>query len=163
VKENSRPGKPENNSEAKKPTANLILNFIIIFLIAVIAFLSYSVVKKIKSNGNKVVSVESKTVPAAIIQLEVLNGCGVAGAAEKITDYLRNNSVDVVQIKNYVSFEIEKSLVIDRTGNRSNAEKIADLLGIDRKNIVQQLSNDYFLDVSLVVGKDYNQLKSNSK
>ncbi len=163
MKENSRPGKPENNSEAKKPTANLILNFIIIFLIAVIAFLSYSVVKKIKSNGNKVVSVESKTVPAAIIQLEVLNGCGVAGAAEKITDYLRNNSVDVVQIKNYVSFEIEKSLVIDRTGNRSNAEKIADLLGIDRKNIVQQLSNDYFLDVSLVVGKDYNQLKSNSK
>ena len=163
MKENSRPGKPEDNSEAKKPTANLILNFIIIFLIAVIAFLSYSVVKKIKSNGNKVVSVESKTVPAAIIQLEVLNGCGVAGAAEKITDYLRNNSVDVVQIKNYVSFEIEKSLVIDRTGNRSNAEKIADLLGIDRKNIVQQLSNDYFLDVSLVVGKDYNQLKSNSK
>jgi len=163
VKEFSRPGKPENNTEAKKPAANLILNLIIIFLIAVIAFLSYSVVKKIKSNSNKVVSVESKTLPAAIIQLEVLNGCGVAGAAEKITDYLRINHVDVVQMRNYVSFDIEKSLVIDRTGNKSNAEKIADLLGIDRKNIVQQLSNDYFLDVSLVIGKDYNQLKSNSK
>ena len=163
MKEFSRPGKPENNTEAKKPAANLILNLIIIFLIAVIAFLSYSVVKKIKSNSNKVVSVESKTLPAAIIQLEVLNGCGVAGAAEKITDYLRINHVDVVQMRNYVSFDIEKSLVIDRTGNKSNAEKIADLLGIDRKNIVQQLSNDYFLDVSLVIGKDYNQLKSNSK
>ena len=163
MKEFSRPGKPENNTEAKKPAANLILNLIIIFLIAVIAFLSYSVVKKIKSNTNNVVSVESKTLPAAIIQLEVLNGCGVAGAAEKITDYLRINHVDVVQMRNYVSFDIEKSLVIDRTGNKSNAEKIADLLGIDRKNIVQQLSNDYFLDVSLVIGKDYNQLKSNSK
>jgi hypothetical protein len=71
--------------------------------------------------------------------------------------------VDVVQIRNYTSFDIEKSLVIDRTGNKPNAEKIADLLGIDRKNIVQQISSDYFLDVSLVIGKDYNQLKSNSK
>lgn len=163
MKEISRPGKPENNSEAKKSTTNLFLNLIIFFLIAVVAFLSFSVVKKIKNNSNKVVSVESKIVPAAIIQLEVLNGCGVAGAAEKITDYLRNNHVDVVQMKNYVSFDIEKSLVIDRTGNRPNAEKIADLLGIDRKNIVQQLSPDYLLDVSLVIGKDYNQLKSNSK
>ena len=163
MKEISRPGKPENNSEAKKSTTNLFLNLIIFFLIAVVAFLSFSVVKKIKNNSNKVVSVESKIVPAAIIQLEVLNGCGVAGAAEKITDYLRNNHVDVVQMKNYVSFDIEKSLVIDRTGNRPNAEKIADLLGIDRKNIVQQLSPDYLLDVSLVIGKDYNQLKSTSK
>jgi hypothetical protein len=163
VKENSSPGRPENNTAAKKSTTNLFLNLIIFFLIAVIAFLSFSVVKKIKYNSNKVVSVESKTVPAVIIQLEVLNGCGVVGAAEKITDYLRNNHVDVVQMKNYVSFDIEKSLVIDRTGNRPNAEKIADLLGIDRKNIVQQLSPDYLLDVSLVIGKDYNQLKSNSK
>jgi hypothetical protein len=163
VRKISSPGKPESNTEAKRSTTNLFLNLIIFFLVVVVAFLSYSAVKKIKSNSNKAVSVESKTIPAAIIQLEVLNGCGVAGAAEKITDYLRKNRIDVVQMKNYVSFGIEKSLVIDRTGNRPNAEKIADLLGIDRKNIVQQISNDYFLDVSLVIGKDYNQLKSNSK
>jgi hypothetical protein len=163
VKEISRPGKPENNSEAKKSTANLFLNIIIIFLITLVAFLSFSVVKKINSSGSKVVPAESKTVPAVIIQLEVLNGCGVAGAAEKITDFLRTNHVDVVQMRNYTSFDIEKSLVIDRTGNKLNAEKIADLLGIDRRNIVQQISTDYFLDISLVIGKDYNQLKSNSK
>jgi LytR cell envelope-related transcriptional attenuator len=163
VKEISRPGKPEKNTEAKKSTANLFLNLIILFLVVVIAFLSFSVVKKIKSNSHKVVPVENNNVPAAIIQLEVLNGCGVAGAAEKITDYLRNNHVDVVQMKNYTSFDIEKSLVIDRTGDRPNAERIADLLGINRNNIVQQISTDYFLDVSLVIGKDYNQLKSNSK
>jgi len=66
-------------------------------------------------------------------------------------------------MKNYSSFDIEKSLVIDRTGNKPNAEKIADLLGINRNNIVQQISTDYFLDVSLVIGKDYSQLKSNTK
>ena len=151
-----------NTTDAKKPTANLFLNIIILLLVVVVAFLSFSIVKKIKSN-NKAVVVENKNIPAAIIQLEVLNGCGVAGAAEKVTDYLRNNYVDVVAMKNYSSFEIEKSLVIDRTGNRPNAEKIADLLGINRKNIVQQISSDYFLDVSLVIGKDYSQLKSNTK
>ena len=163
MKEISRPGKPENNKEAKKSTANILLNVIIFFLIVVVAFLSFSIVNKIKSNSHKTVQVENRNLPSAIIQLEVLNGCGVAGAAEKITDYLRNNHVDVVQMKNYISFDIEKSLVIDRTGNKLNAERIADLLGINRKNIVQQINSDYFLDVSLVIGKDYSQLKSNAK
>jgi hypothetical protein len=163
VKEISNAGKTDNKTEAKKSTTNLFLNVIIFFLVLIVAFLSISIVKKIKSNNNNVARVENTKVPAAIIQLEVLNGCGVAGAAEKITDFLRSNHVDVVQMKNYISFDIEKSLVIDRTGNRLNAEKIADILGIDSKNIVQQISNDYFLDVSLVIGKDYNQLKSNTK
>jgi hypothetical protein len=162
VKEISRPGEPEKNIEAKKPTANLLLNLIIFFLIIVIAFLTFSLVTKIKSSRKPVLA-ENKTLPSAIIQLEVLNGCGIAGAAEKITDYLRNNHVDVVQMKNYISFDIENSMVIDRTGNMANAEKIADILGIDRKNIIQQVNSDYFLDVSLVIGKDYNQLKSNLK
>jgi hypothetical protein len=162
VKEISNAGKTDNKTEAKKSTTNLFLNVIIFFLVLVVTFLSISIVKKIKSNNNAA-RVENTKVPEAIIQLEVLNGCGVSGAAEKITDYLRSNRVDVVQMKNYISFDIEKSLVIDRTGNKLNAEKIADILGIDRKNIVQQISNDYFLDISLVIGKDYNQLKSNMK
>ena len=162
MKEISNAGKTDNKTEAQKSTTNLFLNVIIFFLVLVVTFLSISIVKKIKSNNNAA-RVENTKVPSAIIQLEVLNGCGVAGAAEKITDFLRSNHVDVVQMKNYISFDIEKSLVIDRTGNKLNAEKIADILGIDRKNIVQQISNDYFLDVSLVIGKDYNQFKSNMK
>ena len=162
MKEISKAGKTDNKTEPKKSTTNIFLNVIIFFLVLVVTFLSISIVKKIKSNNNAA-RVENTKVPAAIIQLEVLNGCGVAGAAEKITDFLRSNRVDVVQMKNYISFDIEKSLVIDRTGNKLNAEKIADILGIDRQNIVQQISNDYFLDVSLVIGKDYNQLKSNMK
>jgi len=164
VKEKPRPGISEKNTDPKKSISNLFLNIIIILLAIVVAFLSYSLVTKFKSNSSKkTVPVESKTVPAAIIQLEVLNGCGVEGAADKITDYLRKNHVDVVQTGNYMSFEIDKTLVIDRTGNKANAEKIADILGIDHKNIIQQINEDYFLDVSLVIGKDYNQLTNNLK
>jgi hypothetical protein len=152
------------NADSKKSISNLFLNIIIILLAIVVAFLSYSLVTKFKSSsGKKPAAIESNTLPASIIQLEVLNGCGVSGAADKITDYLRKNHVDVVQTGNYMSFEIDKTLVLDRTGNKANAEKIADILGIDRKNIVQQLNQDYFLDVSLVIGKDYNQLINNLK
>ncbi len=154
----------KENSLPNKSIGNLFLNIIIILLAIVVAFLSYSLVIKFKSSSsNKPVQVQNKSLPAAIIQIEVLNGCGVAGAADKITDFLRKNHVDVVQTGNYMSFEIDKSLVIDRTGNKANADKIADLLGIEHKNIIQQINEDYFLDVSLVIGKDYNQLINNSK
>ncbi len=91
--------------------------------------------------------------------MEVLNGCGLLGAADKYTDYLRRCRFDVVQIGNYISYDIEKSIVIDRTGNMFNAFKVADSLGIDYKNVIQQMSSKYFLDVSLVIGKDFNSLK----
>ncbi|MEJ2617528.1 MAG: hypothetical protein P8Z35_21420, partial [Ignavibacteriaceae bacterium] len=64
---------------------------------------------------------------------------------------------------NYISFDVDKSMVIDRTGNKANAIKVADALGIDHKNIIQQINNDYILDVSLIIGKDFKQLKPNNQ
>ena len=84
------------------------------------------------------------------------------GVAEKFTDFLRRRNFDVVQSGNYRSFDIDNTMVIDRSGNKANAEKVADALGIERKFIIQQLNNDYFLDVSLVIGKDFNQLNPNN-
>ena len=55
----------------------------------------------------------------------------------------------------------EKSLVIDRVGNTANAIKIADALGIDRKNIIEQINKNYFLDATIVIGNDFNTLKPN--
>ena len=60
---------------------------------------------------------------------------------------------------NYTSFNMDKSIVIDRTGNKANAQKVAAALGIKEKNIVQQINNDYLLDCSIVIGRDYFQLK----
>lgn len=101
-----------------------------------------------------------KKSAADIVQLEVLNGCGVLGVADKFTEYLRKKNFDVVQVGNYISFDIDKTLIIDRTGNVANAEKVAGFLGIDESSIIQQINNDYFLDVTLVIGKDYGQLIS---
>lgn len=158
-KKYSNPSPPSGGkkSNQKSSTSDLFLNIIILLLGIVILVMTYSLFSKLFgpkddfSSGNK--------KQTAMVQVEVLNGCGVSGIADKITDYLRKNNFDVVQTGNYNSFNMDKSIVIDRTGNKANAEKVAAALGIARKNIVQQINNEYLLDCSIVIGKDYFQLK----
>ncbi|MDP4197500.1 MAG: LytR C-terminal domain-containing protein [Bacteroidota bacterium] len=149
------------NSLANINTKNLFLNVLIFVLGALILYMAYAIVVKLVHRGGPNIEQmqQAQSAPATIIQVEVLNGCGVGGVGDRFTDFLRNNKVDVVNVSNYSSFDIDRTLVIDRTGNMANAKKIASLLGIKDENVVQQINNDYFLDVSLVIGKDYNQLK----
>lgn len=159
MKEKSQPDRLPKNITFKTSASNLFLNVIIIALAVLTAFLIYSLFTKIKGNSAEPEDMEVKRSAASMIQVEVLNGCGAGGVADKFTEFLRNNNFDVVQVGNYISFDIDKSMVIDRTGNKANAFKVAEALGIDKTSVIQQINNDYFLDVSIIIGKDFNQLK----
>lgn len=151
---------PKNNHDSKKNSSfsNFILNTIIAILGILIIFLTYSVIIHINDiSAGKNESGKKNTV-SPVIQVEVLNGCGVSGVAEKFTDLLRKKKFDVVQVGNYISYDMDNTLVIDRVGNMVNAEKVAVALGIDNKNVIMQKNDNYFLDVSLVIGKDYKKL-----
>lgn len=91
-----------------------------------------------------------------IIQVEVLNACGAAGLADKFTDLLRSKKFDVVRTGNFSSFDIDNSFVIDRVGNKKFAFTLADSIGISKSNVIQQFNKNYYLDVTLVIGKDFN-------
>jgi hypothetical protein len=158
VSERNTSKKPQRNIK-NSSASNLFLNIIIIILGAVIIYMAYSIFFKLQQRDEIEASVNE--IPASIVQLEVLNGCGVSGVADKFTEFLRNNNFDVVQIGNYISFDIDNTLIIDRTGNRANAEKVAEALGVEKQNIIQQINSDYFLDVSLIIGKDFSKLKPN--
>ncbi len=148
-------------TETKQKT-NLFLNLSLVFLGLLVLYLGYSLVNRVipaKEDPN----LNNAPHAADYIQIEVLNGCGVAGVADKFTNYLRDNKFDVIQSGNYMSFDVDKSMVIDRIGNMANAEKAAKLLGIKKENIIQQINKNYFLDVTFVIGKDYNQLKPFNK
>jgi hypothetical protein len=95
-----------------------------------------------------------------IIQVDVLNGCGVPGAATGVRDYLRARGFDVVELRNYKTFDVEKSVVVDRVGDGVAAERVASALGLGSGRIIRQLNPDYYVDVSIVIGKDYRSLKS---
>ena len=78
--------------------------------------------------------------------------------ADRLTEYLREKKVDVVNLGNYRSFDIENSIIISRNKKMKRAEQIALLVGLDENNIIQQTNPDYLLDVTFILGKDYRKL-----
>jgi len=151
---------PSEKDSANKNSrsVNIFLNLVIVLLAGLVIFLSFSLLTKISALAFNEDETDLNKTPK-IIQLEVLNGCGITGIAEKFTNYLRKENFDVVQVGNYSSYDINNTLVVDRTGNKTNAAKVAEAIGVDSKNIIQQINNDYFLDVSVIIGKDFNRLK----
>ena len=93
-----------------------------------------------------------------VIRIEVLNGCGVAGIAEKVGRHLRDAGFDVMTWKNADSFNYPETIVIDRTGTLENARRVASALGL-RTHIQQIVQDPYRLEqVAVIVGKDYDRL-----
>jgi regulatory protein YycI of two-component signal transduction system YycFG len=150
--------KATNKSAAIRNPITLLQKLFIISLFLINLFLIYLLILKlvpfssVSQNNNQTDLLKEK------IQVEVLNGCGVSGIADKLTDYLREKSFDVVNIGNYRSFEIDNSILIDRTGNLLNVKIIADSIGLNNSNIIQQINKDYLLDVTIILGKDYSKL-----
>jgi hypothetical protein len=137
---------------------NIVLNTSILILIFINTILAYSIFKAIPFSNTKSADTYLEDSTGVKIQVEVLNGCGVSGIAEKLTDYLRTNNIDVVNLGNYRSFEIENSIIIGRNEKINNAEIVAAIVGLDNSSIIQQINPDYLLDVTFILGKDYRDL-----
>jgi len=101
----------------------------------------------------------TQTKPSRVVQLDVLNGCGAKGAGNSVMKFLRTNGFDVVEMKNYKSFHVPQTLVVDRVGNLAMARQVAAALGVSNANVIQQINPDYYVDVSVIIGKDYAELK----
>jgi len=148
--------------DTKTSIVNFAYNSVILLLAGIILFLIYSIILKFtKDDKVENVTVSNVGKPSEVIQVEVLNASDVAGVADRFTEYLRNNKFDVVGTGNYPGQKLEQTLVIDRKGNIENAKMIAKQLGIKELNVIQQLNDDYLLDVSVIVGKDYYTLNPN--
>jgi len=93
-----------------------------------------------------------------IIQLEVLNGCGIPGLANQFTTKLRKLGFDVIETGNFENFNVSETFIISRTGNMENARRIATALGLEENRIIREKSNDFYLDATLVIGSDFNNL-----
>jgi hypothetical protein len=91
--------------------------------------------------------------PEERVRVEVLNGGGHAGAARRATQELRDAGFDVVLTGNAGSWDQDSSVVLDRVGKSDWAEAVAAALGIS--NVVSQRDTNLFVDVSVVLGKDW--------
>jgi len=91
-----------------------------------------------------------------IIQVEVLNGCGITGIAAEVGEFLHSKGFDVVKISDFESYNMPNSLVIDRVGIWDFASKVANAMGTDA--VIQQVAPELLLDVSVIIGNDYQKL-----
>lgn len=134
---------------------NYMHNILIFLLLTVIIYLAYSLFIKLNYSEKNEIEIRTTNKISEIIQVEILNGCGVSGVADRFTDYLRGNDVDVVKTGNYIKFDVEETIVIDRIGNKANALHVAEILNMNEGNAITQINNDYFVDVTIIIGRDY--------
>jgi hypothetical protein len=124
----------------------------ILLLALILVVFLFSTVRRLTQTQEKPLPVERK-----IVRVEVLNGCGTPGLAKKVTDFLRIKGFDVVNVGNAENFEFPETLVVDRVGDMTSAWKVARAMGVN--NVIQQKEVDLLLDVTLILGKDHNELE----
>jgi len=157
-----------------KKFKNYSLNILIVLLALLTIYLLYNFVKRTTTEqpvektptADTTLHNLTKQPSNKTLQIDVQNGSGVQGIANKVMEYLRANGFDVVEMGNFAVSDIKTSMVIDRAGNMRNAKRVAENLGISDKYVIQQVNKNYFLDATVVVGKDYlelNPFKQNNK
>jgi calcineurin-like phosphoesterase len=154
-----------DNSESK--FKNYLINILIVILALTTVYLAYNFIKHNFNNRQDSGKVETldtlknqitRQPSASTLQVDVQNGTGIQGLGNKFMEFLRMNGYDVVDMGNFSSSDEKNSFVIDRAGNMRNAKRVASALGISEKYVIQQINKNYFLDATVVIGKDYNDL-----
>lgn len=95
------------------------------------------------------------------ISITVLNGTVFNGLAKKTSVLYKDAGFKVLFVGNASSNEIETSTIIDRTGNKVNANFAAQIIGV-RSIITDITSVDQAgADLTLILGKDFDRGKLN--
>jgi hypothetical protein len=91
----------------------------------------------------------------SIGRVQVLNGCGAEGAADKMTDFLRTKKFDVKNTGNAPSWNYPFTIVVSRSPDMTVARQIAKALNTD--HIVLIRKDDRTYDVTVIIGPDYRE------
>jgi hypothetical protein len=93
------------------------------------------------------------------IQLEVVNAADVPKLAQRATDFLRSCGFDVVEIYTRKEGTLENTIVIDRAHNIAAARAVVHSLGLPEDRIIEKADPNLYLDVTVIIGKDYRIIK----
>jgi hypothetical protein len=93
----------------------------------------------------------AKNVPApGGTNVEVLNGCGIEGAATKMKERLDANGYRVVAVGNAATFDYKETIIETSEEKRDAALRCAGLLGLDGRRL-----EPHSYDVKIIIGDDY--------
>lgn len=88
--------------------------------------------------------------------VEVLNSCGMQGAAARMKSYLRKNGFDVVSTRNDVLQNYEETIIVLRNPEWEGAQALARALKTN--NVLVVASKRAVVDAAVYIGKDLNQI-----
>ena len=100
------------------------------------------------------------------VRLQVINGCGVAGAASRVAKELdgytdETMDIHVVDIDSFELKRVPRTMVICRDGDLRTAELLAEKLGVAEDDIASRPleMNRHHVSITLVLGEDYESLR----
>jgi hypothetical protein len=89
------------------------------------------------------------------VAVQVLNGCGVEGAADRVVSKLRRREFNVVEVGNAPGFGYREDVVILRKGDLSMARDVAGALGAE--DVLIQRNDAEFVNVTVIVGRPHRE------
>ena len=97
--------------------------------------------------------------PIQNIRVEVLNGCGIKGIANKASNFLRLHQVDVIRAENADRYDYPNTIIIGRNENYESLKMVTQSFGIsiDNKDHIKiEPDESLGVDVTVILGKDIN-------
>jgi hypothetical protein len=86
------------------------------------------------------------------IKVKVLNASGAPGLAKKIRFMLVKEGISVVEFGTYAGTELEKSIVIDQSGNMESIKRISEITSVSTQYHI--IDSSQMSNVVLIAGKD---------
>lgn len=129
-------------------------NLFTLLVICTILVVSILIGESVKEDSIPQENSDSVSIPH-IGSIEVLNGCGISGAAKRVADYLRKSNFDVKNVDNAENWNYPFTLVVSRKTDTTIASQIARSLNTDKMVIIR--NNDNLYDVTVYIGPDFGE------
>ncbi len=140
-----------------------LLNIVIFCLAVVIIGFMFSTGNRLLKNTDKIELSHVDTSARegqqfSYITVEVLNGCGVTGLAQKFTNYLRQQGFDVVYTGNADRMDYASTHIIQRAVQTEKEKSLLKALELAEERLIEDSQSTPHVDYTIILGKDYNQL-----
>jgi len=137
---------------------NLILFCTVLTPILVSLFIGIHLQKPVQAAHRP--AIETAPAPVSLSQnipykgsIQVLNGCGVTGAADQMAAFLREKNFDVKKVENAQSWNYPATMIVSRTEDMTLARELGKILKTDKVVLVRNAEQLY--DVTIVTGPDF--------
>ena len=146
------------SSRPKKNSKLLEMAIVAIFALVLIYGASFAI--RITHGLTK--TVES---PDFVVRLQILNGCGIDGAAGKVARELPKLiklplEINIIDVADFDSYHVKESFLILREKNLEGAEILAGQLGLDpNRSVFEPIENNTrTISATLVLGEDFEMI-----